>query len=307
MTPRKRIPSAETRKDWSLSVALLAVLAVLLLFSMRKLHLAQMFNGASSAEVADGLTALKAKNIDEAKRKFDALIAKSPQDPMPYLQILQACQNLRRWDVAADYARRGLKEFAGDDKKEMRSFLYSNLANSLSELKGANWKKEALSAAEEAYRLTPNDANSQNVYGYMLADLSEDPASIEKALQILRGAVEMAEGRVRDADAALFLSAVLDSYGWALCKKGDAGGAIVTLQRAINVIPAEAINTQSEAQPGQMSGQELKVYYYHLGAAHYKAKQMTEARRALETALKYDPQYEEARKIVSALPASTNR
>ncbi len=301
MTPRNRIPSAETRKDWGKSVVLISGITVLLLLSMRKLHILQSFSGASS-EVTAGFTALKEKKPDVARQKFDELLAKSPDDSQAYLEILIACKLTRQWGMATEYAQRGLKAFTGDTNREIRTELYSILANSLTELKGANWKQEALRAAEEAYRLTPTDINTQNMYGYILADLSDDPASIEKAYQILRGAVEAAEAGANSPDSTLFLSAVLDSYGWALYKKGDAGGAIITLQRAVNTIPQEAINVGEDAQPGQMTGEDLKVYYYHLGAAFQKAKQVEEARRALQTSLKYDPAYKEARLIYDALP-----
>ncbi|MCX6378892.1 MAG: tetratricopeptide repeat protein [Armatimonadetes bacterium] len=299
MTPHKRTPSMANRKDQVLSIVLVAGITVMLLISMRGIRLKLGMGGASS-EVTAGLTALKEKKPDVARQKFDALLTKSPKDPQAYLEILQACQITRQWGIAVEYAQRGLKAFNGDEK--VSSVLYSSLANSLVELKGANWKQEALRAAEEAYRLTPEDVSTQNMYGYLLADLSEDPASIEKAFQILRKAVSVAEESVREPEATLFLSAVLDSYGWALYKKGDTGGAIITLQRAINAIPQEAINLGADVQPGQMTAQDIKIYYYHLGAAFQKEKQTEEARRTLQTALKYDPAYKEAQQLYDSLP-----
>ncbi len=301
MTPRKRLPSAETRKDWSYSIALVSGITLLLLITLQKLHLISPATGGFSTEVGAGLTALKAKKTDVAKREFDALLAKSPDSAEAYLAILQVCQMTQQWELSYEYIQRALKT-VGTKSDEIRSVLYSSLANTLVERKGENWRKEALHAAEQAYALTPKDLSTQNMYGYMLADLEDDPAQIEKAFGILRGTVEAAENRGSDINAQSFLSAVLDSYGWVLYKKGDAASAIITLQRAINALPQEAINLAADALPGQLGAQDLKVYYYHLGAACYKAKQYEEARRALQTALKYAPDYREAKSILDALP-----
>lgn len=290
MQPYSPTPSKGSLQDWIRAIGLISFIGILLTFlSNRYVRL----NFVTESDMQGAVSALKANQLPEARKQFDALLASAPNNLQRYLLIIETCKQQKQWNLALEYIRRSLK-VADQQDSSSRAMLLSQLVNTLSEAKPANWKTEALQVAEQAYSLQPNDPEMMNLYGYILADLTDDPANLQKAFELLSKALEMAKGRVQDLSGQVLLSAVLDSYGWVLYKKGDYAGAVISLTSALDHLPSDIVQTEGEPPAGKMTGSELKTFYYHLGAAYRKAKKPAEARQRLDQALKFDPTYEEA-------------
>lgn len=301
MQPYSPAPSKGTLQDWMRAIGLISFIGLLLIaISNRYARL----NVVSGSDLEGAVRALKANQIPEARKQFDQIIASSPSNLPRYLSIIETCKRLKNWELALEYTRRALKA-ADQQDLESRATLLAVLTNILMEAKPPNWKTEALQVAEQAYSLQPNEPQMMNLYGYTLADMRDDPASLQKAFELLRSALEKAQERVQDLEGQVFLSAVQDSYGWVLYKKGDYTGAIIALTNALDHLPPEVIQTQGEPQPGKLSGNDLKTYYYHIGAAYRKAEKPAEAKKAIAQALKFDPNYAEALAEQKALEAET--
>ena len=90
----------------------------------------------------------------------------------------------------------------------------------------------ALEACREAYRLLPNDLYVANNLGYLLAEHGTTPDDYKEAVRLTQTVVEKA------APHPVFL----DSFGWALYKRGDAkqkdhDGARRRLREAVDLAP----------------------------------------------------------------------
>jgi len=89
-------------------------------------------------------------------------------------------------------------------------------------LERAGRLRESVQSFERLLAARPNDPTLQNALGYTLADHGQQ--------------LSRAEGLIRKALAATPDSpAVLDSFGWVRLRRGDARGAVPTLQRAYRI------------------------------------------------------------------------
>ena len=116
---------------------------------------------------------------------------------------------------------------------------------------------KAILLARDAFRLWPESPVLQNALGYTLADMGTTTQDFDEALVLTK----------RAADALPDSGTVLDSFGWALYRKGDIVGARRVLREAADLEPGIA---------------EIR---YHLGTVYAKlglsADAMTEFDRAL--------------------------
>jgi tetratricopeptide (TPR) repeat protein len=298
MQPFQPKRSSENAKDGMRSIGIVALIAFLV-YSMT-MQYARLRSGNVRPEMQEVLQLVTGKP-EEAHKKLEALLAQRPEDLELHREATQVCQLVRRWDWAVPYARRTVELSMSVKDKQTRANDLAALANVQMEAQSGDWKREVLESAKQAYQLQPKDPQMMNLYGYALADLSTNPTELERATPLLKDALEMAEGRVRDASATVFLAAVRDSYGWLLYRKGDYKGAVIALSRAIDTLPAELLSKGKTPEIGKVSPDELKVFYYHLGAAYRKADQPQEAKTALERSLRLDPKYLPAQEELQAL------
>lgn len=299
MQPFQPQRSSERAKDVMRLISMVALITFLV-YSMT-MQYARLRAGSVRPEMQEILKIVQSQP-DEAHKKLDALLAQRPEDIQLRREAIEVCKLARHWEWAVPYARRVVElSLSGSDKQEKASDL-ATLANVQMEAQSGDWKREVLESAKQAYELQPKDPQMMNLYGFALADLSTNPADWERATPLLKDALEMAEGRVRDASATLFLAAVQDSYGWLLYRKGDYKGAVIALSRALDTLPTEFLSRGTTPEPNKVSPDELKVFYYHLGAAYRKANQPQEAKKALDKALFFDPKYvpaQEERKAIT--------
>jgi tetratricopeptide (TPR) repeat protein len=134
---------------------------------------------------------------------------------------------------------------------------------------------KTFAAFREVMRLLPDDAVPKNDLGYMLADLGTTPAHFNEALSLTRAA----------ADALPDSGRVLDSYGWALFKKGDLNTARRILRTAVELSP------------------DLAEIRYHFGCVLAALGQTPQALLEMERALRLRPDYADARRERDKLKA----
>ncbi len=246
------------------------------------------FPGARAPELESAATALQKSNPSEARVLFDKALAERPADPTLFVDILAECQKRSQWDLMIEYAERGVRA-CQKAAPGPRAALYSLLSSAYAEKEPVGRQENALTAAERALELQPQNPQMLNQLGYLLADNDRDldraSAYIEAALRAVR--------RMDEPGRAALLSATEDSYGWVLFKKKNYASALSVLLQAIADLSEDE------------TGATLKVMYTHLGMAYSKADFPAQARRNLEIALQYDKNYEPALRAYNALPPET--
>ena len=116
-------------------------------------------------------------------------------------------------------------------------------------------------AYREAYRLLPGDPLTANNLGYILADHGTTPDDFAEAVRLTRGVVE------KMPDQPVFL----DSFGWALFKRGDSAqndlaGARRRLREAVDLAP------------------DMPELHLHLAAVYEALNKLPDALREAEIA-----------------------
>ncbi|HZP80767.1 MAG TPA: tetratricopeptide repeat protein [Chthonomonadaceae bacterium] len=241
--------------------------------------------------VRDASAALKKKDVAKARALFDAELKAQPDNPLLYRQIGAVSYQFKQYALGVEYLRRSLQA-CKDQPKSVRAELYHTLATLLAEADPAPPQSEAIDAAERALELAPEDPGMLNLLGYLLAD---NNLELDRAQDLITKALKLAEDQKNESPSGpALVSAIEDSYGWVLYRKGNYAGAIDALTHAIADIPE-----------GGLTGDDLKVYYYHLGAACRKAGRQEEALRAIKTALQYDPDYAPAKAEQAVLTGGT--
>jgi tetratricopeptide (TPR) repeat protein len=248
-----------------------------------------------SPQLRAAATALDKKNVDLARRDFDAALKGNSDNPDTYKAIYLICNDHKQWDLGADYLRRGIQA-CKDQSKSVRAELHSLLATLLTEADPEPPQKEAIESAERALELTPDDPEMLNQLGYLLADNNQELDTAED--YIVRALRLASENKDSSPMGQMRIAEIEDSYGWVLYRKGNYAGAANALTQAIQDIPDSSLPREVQAQIGDT----LKVCYYHLGAASHKAGRLAEARRAHRMALQYDPDYAPAKSELALLP-----
>ncbi len=205
---------------------------------------AQLGLGGSQApqDVVSGAKALSKEDETKAVALFDAAIKKDPSNPALYVFIMQACMQAGRADLTKQYFQKGDQVTKGSKSDERARFL----ANASGPLSMVGASEEAFRAAEEAFRLMPDDPLTANQLGYFLAEYNKDP---EKAVELTAKAVRL--GRAQHMSDEDLGKTAVDSLGWAYYKNHQLNEAIRTLNRATQMAPGEP---------------EL---HYHLGTAYH--------------------------------------
>jgi tetratricopeptide (TPR) repeat protein len=158
------------------------------------------------------------------------------------------------------------------DADALRRFRNTGLYLSEKELGGD--PERAILALGEAHRIAPDDADVLNALGYTLAEHRTGPKDLDEAVALTEKALKIAP------DSPM----ILDSYGWALYRRGkDLPAARRTLRSAVDLAIDEA---------------ELR---FHLAVVCEKMGLRDEALLEAERALKLEPGHAGARALVAAL------
>jgi tetratricopeptide (TPR) repeat protein len=208
--------------------------------------------GKATKRLQDSIFQYNRRNIDEAKEGFLDVLTEDPTNPEAnyylgliyagnnddqkavihlkavvdsdaYFLFTQQCRMILAWVYYKN------REFSRAEQ-ELLTVLEGNTrtvqiyAALSAVLYKQDRREEALIYAERAYEMDPMNINSKNTYGYLLCDLNEN---IAQGLEMLREVI-----RIKPDNPAY-----LDSLGWAYYKKGDLGGALASLKRAITIDP----------------------------------------------------------------------
>ncbi len=240
-------------------------------------------------DLAIAASALKRNDVAAARTHFDRFLVQRPDSPEQYAYIIKTCESSKRPDLMLLYARRSIQDckYAPNDQ---RSVLYGLLAYAYDLTEKAP-KLRALEAADRAFHLDTESAENLNRLGYMMVDNLTDTSS----LIIAQGYISRALRKIKDQAGGVDPNALAecqDSYGWALYKRGLYKESVSALLEAIAVIPDTAA-----------IGDNMKYFYYHLGAAYHKIGRIREAHQTLDIALQYDPKFDLAIAERASLPA----
>jgi Flp pilus assembly protein TadD len=116
----------------------------------------------------------------------------------------------------------------------------------------------------------PNAPVAANNLAWILAD---EGSNLDEALRLAQRAEAQAPNRAE----------IVDTVGWVYYRQDLPALAVPAFEKSVKLAPENA------------------VYHYHLGLAHSKAGNVQEARRAVEMALKLNPNYAEARQLQATM------
>ena len=286
-SPAPRSPGREL----FLRLGMLASLLVVSLFFLSQMR--EQFATRKPSEVVAAENAFKGGDSARAKTILDQYVNAHKGDVQAYLFACQVSSGGEHWDWMRDYANAGVQA-CKDAPDSARAALYSVLAQAFSQLETVPNQPQTIAAAQRALELDPDNPEMLNGLGYVLADNNQH---LDQARSYLTKALRGVQQLPNDRPEVRNLQALIeDSYGWLLYRQGDYGGAASVLAQAVSDI----------SNPEDI-GKEMRVVYYHLGAAQRKAGKTEEARRALESALAYDPTYAPARTELSLLPPAPSK
>lgn len=283
-------PSAP--KQISILSLLLPLVSILLAASLWGWQMRAAQKPVALPEISAAVTSLQAKNVEQARQKFEKLLATSPDSPALYIAVMEACGSVGRMDLACYYGERAIQacRYA---PTPARVGLYEKLSECYSSGHEPAPQPRATEYARRALELAPDDPTALNSLGYTLAENVQTEAEANIAIGYLNRALSILHDQAGVSPE--MLAQTEDSYGWALYKRGrfhaeDYAHAADALRQAIDDLP-----------PDGPAGVQ-KIIYTHLGVACHAAGQIEEARHALEIALVYDPQDADARKEINFLP-----
>lgn len=235
---------------------------------------------APPREVRSGLDLLRAGRDAEAMAQFDAAVRKRPSDLRVYATIAQeAGSRLGRWQIAADYAKRGLKaapEAAAPERAALHGIL-GQAHQEMGDFEGAVREHKA------ALKLMPDNPGLMNNLGYMYAEMPGGEAHLRDALHLTTEAVRI--GRQQDVSDAE-LGVYMDSLGWVQYRLGRYDDALSSLAFAASMAPGEP------------------DIQYHLAMAYRAKGDIASARTMLLRTLRANPRHAPALAALAALPAS---
>lgn len=251
--------------------------------------LANVVNHRAAPELQRGLTALAKGQITEAQQFFESILKQNPNDPVTYLAIMAECQRSKQWKLLVLYGERGITacRYESDD---VRAELYRHLTfgyledKSTQEVRREQKIAQALLYAKRAWELDRRNPEMMNHYGYLLADKGGSTAAYLLAERRLLEALDLIRAQEERPETTLLQAMIEDSYGWTLYRQGRYSEAIASLSDALHHLPSSS-----------ETGGSLQEIYYHLGAAYRQAGRPEEARKMLDIALYYDPNYAEAK------------
>ncbi|MGE5325167.1 MAG: tetratricopeptide repeat protein [Actinomycetota bacterium] len=158
---------------------------------------------------------------DEAVRTAKSALTGGPEDRDTYVQLSQIYARLKRWKDAENALAQAQKFAARPEEKEYVRFVLGSVYE----------RQKKYTQAEQAFRqvlqMDPNNSQTLNYLGYMLADQN---THLEEALTLIKHAVQLDPQN----------GAYLDSLGWAYFRLGKYDEAEENLRRAADKTPNDA-------------------------------------------------------------------
>ena len=270
---RKDVPGAERafKKAAELAPTSVEAAAGLILIEL------STGRGPAARARAEGLAAQSPANVDAlvlAARTYASLkdLPKTEELLRRAMEV-DAARSEPYSMLARVYVEQGkmdqaLTEFKTLAQREPKSVGARTMVGAI--LQTQNKREEAKKAYRETLAVDSTAAVAANNLAWMM---TEDNGNLDDALQL----VQTARTKLPDSPE------VNDTLGWIYYKKGMHDLAIAAFKQSV------------EKQPN------TATFQYHLGLAAAKAGQFTQARQALETALRLDPKSADAGEAKAAL------
>jgi tetratricopeptide (TPR) repeat protein len=270
---RKDVPGAERafKKAAELAPTSVEAAAGLILIEL------STGRGPAARARAEGLAAQSPANVDAlvlAARTYASLkdLPKTEELLRRAMEV-DAARSEPYSMLARVYVEQGkmdqaLTEFKTLAQREPKSVGARTMVGAI--LQTQNKREEAKKAYRETLAVDSTAAVAANNLAWMV---TEDNGNLDDALQL----VQTARTKLPDSPE------VNDTLGWIYYKKGMHDLAIAAFKQSV------------EKQPN------TATFQYHLGLAAAKAGQFTQARQALETALRLDPKSADAGEAKAAL------
>jgi tetratricopeptide (TPR) repeat protein len=198
-----------------------------------------------------GQTKAAQNKLDDAQKAYRTAIAKQPKDPSPYNALSDLFVRQKDYGAAADIVQAGLRE-----QPQNLSLL---LVAAGLQIQSGN-DDGAISQYEAILKDQPNSLLAINNLASLLLDHRSDKQSIDRA-------VAMSE-KLKGSAFPQFE----DTLGWSQLKKGDAQGAVATLEGAATKLP------------------NLAAVHYHLGMAYTATGKSDQAKEQFQKALALEPE-----------------
>lgn len=158
---------------------------------------------------------------DQAIQMGKSLLKGTPEDRDTYIQLSQLYARLKRWKDAEDAVAQAEKLADKPEEKEYMQFILGSIYE----------RQKKYEQAEQAFRqvlqIDPNNSQTLNYLGYMLADRN---THLDEALNLIKHAVQLDPQN----------GAYLDSLGWAYFRLGKYDEAEENLRRAADKTPNDA-------------------------------------------------------------------
>ena len=158
---------------------------------------------------------------DDAVRTAKSALTGGPDDRDTYVQLSQIYARLKRWKDAENALTQAQKLAVRPEEKEYIQFVLGSVYE----------RQKKYTQAEQAFRqvlqMDPNNSQTLNYLGYMLADQN---THLEEALTLIKHAVRLDPQN----------GAYLDSLGWAYFRLGKYDQAEENLRRAADKTPNDA-------------------------------------------------------------------
>lgn len=199
--------------------------------------------------------------LPKAERSLRRVIELAPADSTAYGMLGQIYVSQGRLNEA----RAEFDAVAGRDPKNIGArTIAAMLSHSTNDLDDAKTRYRAILDA------TPEAAVAANNLAWILAEEGKD---YDEALRLAQRAVATAPERAE----------IQDTLGWVYYRSEYPALAVPPFEKSVQLAP------------------DNPTYHYHLGLAHAKSGNAAAARRAVEVALKLDPNYADARKLLGEL------
>ena len=202
------------------------------------------------------------ERTDDAKARFDALIAADPSDFSALSSLADVLRFRKRYAEASDYYSRAI---ALADKGEHGDEWRLHYSRGMTYERLKRWP-EAEADFLKALEISEDQPLVLNYLGYSWVDMG---IHLDEGVEMIRKAVEQ-----RPNDGF-----IVDSLGWAYYKLGRFDDAVEELERAVELQAADPVIND------------------HLGDAYWRVGRKDEARFQWSHALEMDPEEEEIEKI----------
>lgn len=203
----------------------------------------QKFPKDKNLKMAMALQLVDAGKADDAIRMAKSALTGGPDDQQTYVQISQIYARLKRWKDAENALASAQKVAVRPEEKEYTQFVLGSVYE----------RQKKYNQAEEAFRqvlqMDPNNSQTLNYLGYMLADRN---THLEEALTLIKHAVQLDPQN----------GAYLDSLGWAYFRLGKYDEAEENLRRAADKTPNDPTVQDHLAQLYAKTG-KLKLAEMH--------------------------------------------